>query len=159
MQSRILHLTSVHKLPGPEVRPHGWESGVWKPQGGSLSAPTRPLHMGLASGRVVAEIPVLSFPPLRRGDGSIHGACVLPERVSGLSLTLRCGVVWAATQQVLRCGPALGSPSRPGGQEPLLSCLPRLDPKWNGLLGCEGERFQQQLPPPLLWGTATVMGQ
>lgn len=101
-----------------------------------------------------------SFPsPLGRGDGSIHGACVLPERVSGLSLTLRCGVVWAATQQVLRCGPALRSPSCPGGQEPLLSCLPRLGSKWKELLGCEGERFQQQLPPPLLWGTATMMGQ
>lgn len=49
-------------------------------------------------------------------------------------------------------------PSLPRGHEPLLSCLPRSG-QWKGLLGSEGDRFQQPLPPPLLWGTATGMGQ
>lgn len=69
-------------------------SGVWNPQGGSLSAPTpTPLHMGLASGRVVAEILVPSFPPL--AGGWQHPGCLCVPRVCEWAqpdLTVLCGV-------------------------------------------------------------------
>ena len=155
VQAQTRHRTSVHTLPGLEVQPDGRESGVRKLKGALHLLPHPPCLRGWHQG--VGWLKFQSFPSPST-DRAIHTTCVLTPKACEWARpdsTAWHGVGSYPAGSATWPSPLI--PSLPRGHEPLLSCLPRSG-QWKGLLGSEGDRFQQPLPPPLLRGTATGHG-
>lgn len=151
--------TSGHKLPDLECQPG---VGGQEPREGCPSALTPILHTGLASGRVVAQILVLSIPLCRRwwGGGWPHPQCLARVFLQPVSRLDTDSTVWHGVGSCLAGSPSWPSPripwGLPGAHKPLLSCLPRLGDEWKGGAGALKARTSSiSVAPASTLGNAT----